>query len=282
MIDLHCHTTASDGTFTPQRLVKKASEIGLKALAITDHDTVEGIDEALNTRAILNDNIDIVPGVELSVEFSPGTMHLLGLFIDHHNIRLKETLSVLREFRNQRNPLMIKKLQELGVEITMEEVEKEAGGEVVSRNHMAKILVKKGYAKDINDAFKKYLSKDSPAYVARKRLSPEESIKLIHHAKGIAILCHPMQLKLGMGYELERLISDLKEIGLDGIEVYYSDHTEEQQDRFMELAQKNGLLISGGSDFHGDNKPDFSLATGMGNMCIPDSVYYKLVEFARR
>ncbi len=275
-IDLHTHSTASDGSFSPKQLVRLAQDVGLAALALTDHDTVEGLAEAEQEAQKLQ--ISFVPGVEISVKFEgPGHFHLLGYFIDYRHPALVETLTKLKEARACRNQLMLKKLQALGIDIQWEEVVAVSGGGEIGRPHLARILVKKGLVKDIDEAFEKYLAKGASAYVPKARLTPEEAFKVIHQAGGLTSLAHPYYLKLAPE-ELTAYIIHLKELGLDAIEAYYTDHSPEYTRFLLELAQKLGLLVSGGSDFHGDNKPEIALGSGKGNLLVPEEVYLRLYE----
>ena len=207
--DLHAHTTASDGDLTPTELVRLAAEIGLGALGVTDHDTVAGIPEAL--RAAEEAGIALAPGVEISAEFEPGTMHILGYFVDHADARLLEALEELRGGRDVRNRKVVSRLNELGIEVTIEEWEAEAGEESVGRPQLAKILVDKGYVADRQQAFDTYLAKGAPAYVDRLRMGPEESIALIREAGGLPVLAHPPQLEID-DRELEALVRHLADI----------------------------------------------------------------------
>ncbi len=266
LIDLHTHTTASDGTLTPTELVQLARSKGLVAVAITDHDTVEGLPEALAAGADLN--FDVVPGVEISVDFPAGEMHILGYFIDPGGRLLREGLEQLQQYRRERNPRIIEKLNLLGYPVTLEEVEAEAGGKVVGRPHMAAALVKKHYFKDIKTAFEDVLSQGRPAYVKKEKLSPQEGIDLILAAQGLPVLAHPQYLNLNDA-ELDNLVWELQAQGLAGLEAYYTSHTAAQTAQYLELAHRHGLVVTGGSDFHGGNKPEIELGAGHGNLEIP-------------
>ncbi|MEW5725073.1 MAG: PHP domain-containing protein [Thermodesulfobacteriota bacterium] len=266
LIDLHVHTTASDGSHEPARLVDLAREIGLKALGVTDHDTVDGLDQALVRGR--ETGFEVVPGIEISSEFSPGTMHMLGYFVDHLQTSFTSRLNELQEARRRRNPQMVEKLNGLGFGLTLAEVEAAAGGGQVGRPHFARVMVAKGYVPDSKEAFDKYLAKGRPAYMDKFRLSPAESIALIAQAGGLAVLAHPLTLKLAPA-ELENLVAGLKEAGLAGIEVYYSEHTPQMALKYLALAAKFDLAPTGGSDFHGDSKGGISLGRGFGNLAVP-------------
>ncbi len=271
-VDLHVHTTASDGTMSPTEVVRYAKEKGLRAMAITDHDTVEGIEEGVQEGERLN--LEVIPGVELSVDFPKGTMHLLGYYIDPNCAELADKLVVVQQARAERNIKMIKKLQGLGIEIDFSEVKKFSEHGQIGRPHFAYIMVQNGYARNIQDAFDRFLCKGGPAYVEKLKFPPEEAIGFIIKAGGIAVLAHPFTLNQPKEKELEDLVVELKEKGLEGIEVYHPEHTEGQKRFYRYLAQRHGLFISGGSDFHGLTKGGVDLGNGYGDMGLP----YSMVE----
>ena len=275
MIDLHTHTSASDGTLSPVELIALAKERGIEAIAVTDHDTIEGLPEALEAGKQLG--IEVIPGMELSVEHSPGSMHILGLLINPDDKGLNDTLTKLQESRSSRNPKIIEKLNELKMPITMEEVEKISGGGQVGRPHIAAALVKNGHVKNTQEAFDKYLKKGAVAYFERVRLSRAEAADAIHDAGGLLILAHPGTLGVN-GSALDNLLSELKEDGFDGVEVFYNNHSHVEEDRLMKIADKLGFIISGGTDFHGDNKPAIKLGVGYGNMAIPYEVLQEMKQ----
>ena len=273
MIDLHAHTTASDGTMSPNDLVILAKKHGIEAIAITDHDTVEGIPEAL--AAGEREGIEVIPGLELSVEHNPGSMHILGLFIDHENEQLNESLGEIQGSRATRNPKIIEKLNEFGLNVSMEEVEKISGGGQLGRPHIAAALIKNGYVRTVQEAFDKYLKKGASAYFERHRLTREETVDMIHGAGGLVIIAHPGTLGVN-GQQLDSLLQELKDVGFDGIEVFYNNHSQVEEDRLMQAADKFGFLISGGTDFHGENKPAIKIGVGYGNMAIPYEVLQEM------
>jgi len=275
--DLHAHTTASDGDLSPSELVARAVRLGLGALGVTDHDTVAGLAEALE--AAEQAGLPLAPGVEISAEFSPGVMHILGYFIDHTNSALLEGLEAMRGGRDVRNRKIVDRLNELGVAITMEEVLERAGGESVSRNHIAQAILDRGFCTERQEVFDRYLAKGAAAYFDRLRLGPEESIAMIKEAGGLPVLAHPYQTKLDDD-SLEKLITDLAEAGLAGIEAYYSTHTPEQTSFYLELAGRYGLLVTGGSDFHGSPKPHIELGSGEGDLLVPFELFERLKEAA--
>jgi len=274
-IDLHSHTTHSDGSATPTELISQAAAKRARAVAVTDHDTVSGLPEA---RAAANHfGIEFVPGVEISAEYSPGTMHILGYFIDETSVELVEKLDDLKRAREERNPRIARALRELGLDITYDEVAKLAGNLVVGRPHFARVLLNKGYVSSVQDAFDRFLKKGAPGYVEKARLSPADSIALIHNAGGAAVLAHPYQLKLPTETEVEQMIGELAELGLDGVEALYSRHSVSQRARYSEIAASHGLVVTGGSDYHGTYKPDIDIVTGLGDLEVP----YELLEHLR-
>jgi predicted metal-dependent phosphoesterase TrpH len=273
MIDLHTHSTASDGSFSPVKLIRYARTKGLRAVALTDHDCIDGLEEAI---AVGNEiGVEVIPGIELSAKFNNGGMHILGYFVNPSDPVFLQRLSMLQEARRQRNPKIVKKLQDLGMNISYEEVVAASGGGQVGRPHFAQVLVNKGFVRTIAEAFEKYLRNGGSAYVEKDRLSPEESIALIHEAGGVAVLAHPFTLHLPVD-QLDPLFERLVQGGLDGLEVYYSVHTPEQTAQYERLAERWGLVKTGGSDFHGDYKPKIDLGVGMGDLQVPYSILEEL------
>lgn len=248
-VDLHLHTTASDGVLSPSEIVQYAKGKGLKAIAITDHDTIDGNAEALDEGA--KSGLEVISGVEISAQFDLGSMHILGLFIDIGNTALKERLSLLQETRAQRNPKMVEKLRELGVELSYDEILHVSGGGQVGRPHFAQVLLRKGYVNTVQEAFDRYLGKGAPAYVNKFRFEPEETMELIREAGGIPVLAHPFTLHIPSPHQLDALLGELVPLGLMGIEVFYPEHTKDQISLYKGLAQKHDLLVTGGSDYHG-------------------------------
>ncbi|MCK4613378.1 MAG: PHP domain-containing protein, partial [Thermoplasmata archaeon] len=255
-------------------LVKLASSQGLRAIAITDHDTILGIPEALKEGR--RSGMEVIPGTELSIEYvlpNNGHIHILGLFIDLEAEALNKGLAWLRKKREERTPKILGILREQGMDIPVNEVNEIAGKGAVGRPHIARLMLKKGYASSINDAFERYLKKGAVAYVPKEKLGLEQAVNLIREAKGIPIFAHPFTLNLSFP-ELDELLIGLKDIGLRGIEAFYSTHSKEQTKGYLELAEKHDLLVSGGTDFHGENKPGINIGTGFGDLRIP----YSLVE----
>lgn len=249
-VDFHTHSTGSDGSNTPNELLNLALEKNIEYLSITDHDTLDGVKSLENFKDLKK--LKFVPGVEISAEF-PTTLHLLGYGFDSNNERLNKILEELQEFRKKRNVLMIENMQKLGFQITLEELKKEAGGELIGRPHFASLMVKKNYVSNKQEAFDKYLKKGAPLYLDKKRLEPKDAILLIKEAGGVVVLAHPYQTKLDE-QNLDNLIRELVDYGLDGIEAYYSLHTKEMIERYKALAKKYDLFITAGSDYHGTNK----------------------------
>ncbi|MFC2170541.1 PHP domain-containing protein [Calditrichota bacterium] len=268
-IDLHIHTTASDGSFTPGEIVDMALNKGLSAIAITDHDTVAGIKEAL--RAAENTALEIVPGVEISTEYSSEnteiTLHLLGYFIDHHDAALIDTLKWMQEIRDQRNPRIIKRLNDLGIPVKTEEVAQAAGEGVVGRPHIAEVLIRHGVVETMDEAFDRYLGTNGQAYVPKTRISLEKAIDLILAAGGIPVLAHPMILTRKHN-DIEKLLPAWIQLGLKGIEVWYTEHTEKETEYYSSLADRFELVKTGGSDFHGVYKPGVEIGTGAESLSI--------------
>jgi 3',5'-nucleoside bisphosphate phosphatase len=240
-------------------VVRLAKAGGLTAMALTDHDTVDGLPEAVAAGERLG--VEVIPGVEISARFPGGTMHILGLFVDYTDGRLDERLGVLKQARIDRNPQIIAKLNALGIPITMARVEEISGGGQVGRPHIARALLEGGYIRTMDEAFERYLGNRGPAYVHKFRFLPEEALAMIREAQGIPILAHPFTLNQGSAYALRHLLIELKGQGLAGLEVFYPEHTPEQEARYLKLAQDLDLLITGGSDFHGLNKPEIALGS---------------------
>lgn len=269
MIDLHLHSTFSDGSFTPEELVQRADELGLSAIALTDHDTTKGFGrfEAAGRAT----QVQTIPGVEISADYKYGTMHILGYYLDVKNSELCTHLDWIRDGRDARNKEILFKLVELGMHITWKQVLQYAGDDVVGRPHFAKLMVDQGYVADASEAFSKYLAKGKAAYANRRRLSPEACIQLIRHAGGIPILAHPITLHLKPP-GLRRMVRQLTDFGLQGMEIMYSAHSIDLQRTYMKIAEKFDLIVTGGTDFHGKMSPGISMGTGRGDLKVPDSV----------
>jgi predicted metal-dependent phosphoesterase TrpH len=275
IIDLHVHTTASDGSLTPREVVRRAKALGLKAIAVTDHDTVAGVEEALEEGILCG--LEVIPGIEISVDVTKGTCHLLGYFIDYKDKDLLKRLLFIQRAREERNLKMLQKLKALGIDLTLEEVKAQAKDGQICRPHFALAMIKKGYVSSVDEAFERFLKKGGPAYVEKFRLSPEEAIRMILQSKGIPVLAHPFTLELEKE-EFETFLKELKQHGLKGIEAYYPDHTLEQTEFYERLGKKYGLLITGGTDFHGPPREEIELGKGRGNLSIPYELLLKLKE----
>ena len=257
--DLHMHTNHSDGTLTPAELARLAREQAVDAVALTDHDTVSGLEDLI--REAEREGLEVVPGIELSAKFSPGTLHLLGYGFDFRGPIVKR-LEVFQKARAERNPRILEKLKDLGMSLTMEEVKELSHSQgQVGRPHIAKALEAKGYVENYEMAFRKYLTKGAPAYASKASWEAGECIEMIHESGGVAVIAHPIQMKL-QGMELKKKVAELAEMGLDGLEVIHPDHKREVRETFRELAEEFGLLTTGGSDFHGQHKPGIQLGQG--------------------
>ena len=272
-VDLHTHSIASDGTISPAQLVDEADRLQLAAIALTDHDTTEGIDAA-RRQAEQYPDLQFVAGIEISAVFPGGTLHILGLGIDETAPGLVEMTQYLRNCREARNPKILEKLQALGMPVSMDEVlavvpgTHEASRRVVSRTHIAKVMQRKGFARTFQEVFDKYLGTGAIAHVDKERIEPSKAIAAIRDAGGVALVAHPPQLKTENTAQLERVLRSLMAGGLGGIEVYHSDHSDFQTRLYLDLAKQLGLLTSGGSDFHGPGKPHVLL----GRPRVPASV----------
>jgi predicted metal-dependent phosphoesterase TrpH len=271
-VDLHLHTTASDGVMSPSEIVRYAKAKGLQAIAITDHDTIEGLEEGLSEGKRID--FEVIPGIEVSAEHSPGSMHLLGFFLDIHHPLLNERLEYLQKARAERNPRIVERLNRLGIQITYEEVLKASGGGQVGRPHFAQVLIEKKYVRTFQEAFDRFLKKGAPAYVDKLRFTTKEALHFINEAKGVAVLAHPNTLNMNGYSELENLLLRLIEEGLKGIEVYYPEHSPLEVARYKTLAERYSLLITGGTDYHGIEKNGLDMGVGRGEMKLS----YLMVE----
>ena len=248
MYDLHVHSTASDGLLTSEELLLRADEIGLDGLAISDHDTVKGIEEAYIFLAAHPLPLQFIPGIEMNTEVEENEIHILGYFIDYHNSRLLHRLEEIKEARWERARKMVYRLKSMGLAISFEQVEKLAQGDLIGRPHVARALTEKGYVFSVKEAFDKFIGKGRPAYVPRYKFMPREAIELIKGAGGVPILAHPGLLRN------KELIHEVIDLGIAGLEVYYPEHTSQQVDGFLQLCQQFNLLVTGGSDFHGTGR----------------------------
>ena len=264
-IDLHVHTTHSDGSFSTREVMAFAKQAGLTALAITDHDIVEAIPEATAIGQELG--IEVVPGVEISSRLGESELHILGYFLNWTDPILAQRLSTLRDSRHLRNPKIVQRLNDLGIPITYEEVRALAGTESVGRPHIARLLMEKKFVTSAKEAFDRYLANGRPAFVDRELPLPAEAVRWIREAGGVPVLAHPTWVRTSAD-GLRGLVRDLKAAGLGGIEVHYSTHTPSQTTEYLDLAKQCDLLVTGGSDFHGVTKPDIEVGIGRGQLKV--------------
>ena len=264
-IDLHVHTTHSDGSFSTREVMAFAKHAGLTALAITDHDIVEAIPEATAIGQELG--IEVVPGVEISSRLGESELHILGYFLNWTDPILAQRLSTLRDSRHLRNPKIVQRLNDLGIPITYEEVRALAGTESVGRPHIARLLMEKKFVTSAKEAFDRYLANGRPAFVDRELPLPADAVRWIREAGGVPVLAHPTWVRTSAD-GLRGLVRDLKAAGLGGIEVHYSTHTPSQTTEYLDLAKQCDLLVTGGSDFHGVTKPDIEVGIGRGQLKV--------------
>ncbi len=270
-VDLHVHSNASDGSLPPREVVRLARERGLAALALTDHDTIQGLPEALAAGADFG--VEVIPGVEISAKHPGGSMHILGYFLDSQSETLAGRLAVLQQARRDRNPQIIAKLNALGIPLTLEQVAAISGAGQMGRPHIARALYEAGYVPSIQAAFDLYLNNRGKAYVGKFRFPPDEAIAMIREAGGVAVLAHPFTLNHPDPEALRVLLAGLAAMGLAGVECYYPEHTPEQEALYLRLARELDLAVTGGSDFHGDNKPEVAL----GRVNVQPKLTYDLV-----
>lgn len=244
-VDLHIHSTASDGRFSPGEIVRKAAELGLTVIAIADHDTVNGVAPALEAAKAFS-SLRVIPSVEISTDVPKGEVHILGYFIDYTNDEFRATLARFRDSRRGRAQGMIAKLADLGIHIDWQRVQEIAGGGSIARPHIARAMLEKGYITSMREAFEKYIGRDGPAYVEREKIMPEEAVELILRANGLPVMAHPFTVP-----DPEAMIIKLKAAGLVGIEAYYNGYAANEINSLVSLASKHQLIATGGSDYHG-------------------------------
>jgi hypothetical protein len=273
MIDLHCHSIYSDGTNTPGELVDLAVQGGLSALALTDHDTTDGL--PLFMAAAAATAVQPVPGIELSAEFGETTLHILGYLFDPENAELQAALQWVREGRTERNSQILEKLNRLGYKLTHDDVLKHAGDQLIGRPHFAAALIEKGHFKQKDKIFQQLLGKGKAAYAERRRLSPEACVELIRTAGGVPVIAHPGQMRI-TSRALRRLVKKLKEHGLGGLEVWHPAHREHQSAAYLRICGDYDLAATGGSDFHGKLTPDLRLGRGFGDLDVSDHILENL------
>ncbi len=276
-LDLHLHTTCSDGSLPPAAVVRLARQAGVVALAVTDHDIVAGLPEAIEAGAQWG--IEIIPGLEISSLSGETEVHVLGYFLDWQDPVLNERLVRLRASRHERNPRIVEKLNALGLAVSYEEVQALAGTDAVGRPHIARLLMEKGYVTSAKEAFDRYLGEGAAAYVPRTLPEPAEAIAWIRAARGLPVLAHPTWLKQ-TGEGLFKFCAALKEVGLMGIEAHYSTHKPQQTAEYLDLAKRLGLLVTGGSDFHGVTKPEIEVGIGRGSLQVPTTLLEPLKKAA--
>ncbi len=252
LIDLHTHTTASDGIYSPEALIDLALRSHVKTLAITDHDTLGGLKAAIAYAS--KKSFDFIPGIEFSVDYPGGSFHLLGLYVDYEDSELIETTARLMEFRNTRASRILEDLSKYGIDIPHTLLEEISGGESMGRPHIARAMIKLGFAPDISAVFQNFLVKGKPGYVKKEKIKLSDAIRLIKKGHGIPIIAHPISLNLPSFKDFENLLEELMKAGIEGIEVFASMHSDREVEEFLKIALKYHLLITGGSDFHGDKE----------------------------
>lgn len=279
IVDLHVHSNKSDGTCSPSELVDLAIQKGLSAFALTDHDTTAGLDEAIEYAK--GRDIEVVPGIEFSTEYQGRDIHVLGLAIDYKAPVFADRLQAFVDSRIGRNRKMCRNLTEAGIDISYEKLMAAYPGAVITRAHYARYLLDHGYVKSLPEAFERYVGDHCPYFVPREKVTPVQAVQLIRQAKGIPVLAHPTLYHMGKD-ALQKLVSSLTEAGLVGLEAVYSTYSAGEEREMRQLASRSGLLISGGSDFHGSNKPGLELATGYhGKLVIPYDIWERLKEKRR-
>lgn len=265
-IDLHVHTTASDGTMSPKEVVSLATMLGLKAIALTDHDTMAGLQEAGEAAELMG--ISVVPGIEISSEYQGKEVHVLGYFLDPEAQKLKDYIQWVGQSRKTRNEKILEKLQKKGYDITLEQLEEKFPGATLGRPHIAQRLVELGAVSSVKEAFRRYLDTGRSCYVPRQYIPFADGVKLIRDCGGVAVLAHPLQYGYGKA-ELEALVKTAAEAKVTGMEILYTGYTQGDIQKLYDLAEKYTLLPTGGSDFHGENKPGVQLGSGDGKLAVP-------------
>jgi len=271
--DLHLHTTASDGKLTPQELVRKAVELKLNVIAITDHDSVEGVLPALEAAKNFA-QLMVIPGVEINTDVPKGEVHILGYFLDYRNPQLNRTLAELRNSRYERGKKMVAKLAELGINVDWRRVEEMAGKGSIGRPHIAQAMLEQGYVSSLREAFDKYIGRNGPAYVERKKLTPIEAVKVVLEADGLPVLAHPADIE-----PLEPFLLQLKKAGIIGIEIYYNGYDSKTIAQLKRFAEKFDLIACGGSDFHG---LDENIGADIGSVNLPSESVEQLISLSKQ
>lgn len=269
--DLHLHTTASDGTLSPEELVQRAAQLGLEVIAITDHDSVDGIPRALDAARSFP-GLRVIPGVEINTDIPHGEVHILGYFIDYRNTSLNQTLKELRSSRYERGRKMLGRLAGMGIDLEWDRVLELATGGVVGRPHIAQAMLERGYTSSFRQAFTEYIGRNGPAYVPRKKVTPLEAVMLLLKAGGLPVLAHPADIE-----SLDAFVLQLKKAGMVGIEVYYNGYSSRTIAQLQSLARKYELVACGGSDYHG---LDDTIGTGIGSVGLPRESVERLLSLA--
>lgn len=279
IVDLHVHSNKSDGSLTPTELVHLAAEKGLSAFALTDHDTVNGLDEAIEASHHLpiGQSLEVIPGIEFSTEYEKKDIHILGLYMDYHLPAFTNQIQDFVDSRIIRNHKMCANLQTAGIDISYDKLLAAFPGSVITRGHYAKYLLEHNYVKSTSEAFDRYLGDYTKYFVPREKVTPKQAVELILESQGLPILAHPVLYRMSYS-RLENLVSQLAKSGLIGIEAIYSSYNNSEERQMRYLAEKFGLCITGGSDFHGALKPGLELATGYGKLSVPEEVLNKLKE----
>lgn len=272
-VDLHLHSSVSDGRFSPAEVVRMSAVQGLSLISLTDHDNVDGVAEALDAAKEFT-QLKVIPGVEISTDVPEGEVHMLGYFIDYNHPELLVTLKNLGDSRQERGQEMVAKLAELGFPVEWQRVTELAGDGSIGRPHIAQALLEKGYISDFREAFDRFLASGKPAYVKREKITPQESVELILRAKGLPVLAHPFTID-----DPESLVAELKKSGLAGIEAYYKDYTDAETERLVRLAEKFDLIVTCGTDYHG---LDESTEKMIGNVAVPPEVVEQLTALAEQ
>ncbi|GLH72214.1 phosphatase [Geothrix limicola] len=273
MIDLHCHTFHSDGTDTPEQLALLGEEARLTALCLTDHDTLGGIPDFLAMQPRVK--VRLLVGTELSCRFLGQSLHVLGLLVDPADARFQARLEELRGRRDDRNGRMLTRLAELGCPVTREDVQAQADTPLLSRVHFAKALAARGFVRRPQEAFERLIGDDCPGFVPREELSPEEATRWIREAGGVPVVAHPGRFG-GKGFRWDEAMADLQRRGVEGLEGYYGEYRAAEQKYFVALAARLGMVVTGGSDYHGANKPGLRLGRGRGGLQVPDDLLERL------
>lgn len=269
-VDLHVHSNKSDGSMTPSELVELAVQKGLCAFALTDHDTVDGLTEAIDA-AGAHPGLEVIPGIELSSEYHGKDIHIVGLYIDHQNRDFLAQLHVFQHSRIVRNEKMCSNLREAGIDISFEKLQAEFPESVITRAHYARYLLSHGYVQSLSEAFDRYVGDHTRYFVPREKITPVQAVELIKKAHGIPVLAHPILYHMSDAH-LDELVVELKKAGLVGMECIYSTYTPSEEREMKRLAARHGLLYSGGSDFHDKAKPNLELGTGYGHLFIPETI----------